>query len=389
MEERGAPSGERPVTASGAASAKAGLYIHVPFCKTKCPYCDFYSIVDGTQVDRWLAALRGEMAQYKDHFSSFDSLYIGGGTPSLLDGSTMTALFSAIRDCWSFSPESEITLEANPDDVTGEKLHLYRSLGINRLSLGIQSFDDRDLSFLRRRHTASAGRKAIDLTRASGFDNFGIDLIYGLPGRTDREWMGTLEEAVSYSPAHLSCYQLTVESGTPFGRLKEEGGLMLPDEEQARKLFLETSRFLESRGFIHYEISNFARGEGRISRHNSKYWDHTPYLGLGPGAHSFLDRRRWWNYRSVEQYCDHIERGVKPMEGFESLTPAEIRLERLYFGFRTKKGLLRAEIGFNEGASKALQDLEKSRLIETRGERIVPTTEGFLLADRLPLMFDD
>jgi len=364
-----------------------GLYIHVPFCKTKCPYCDFYSVTDMSLVDQWLGGIDREMAVYEDLFPRFDSIYFGGGTPSLLDGEVLERLMGSIRSHWPAAPGEEVTLEANPDDVTEDKLHLYRSLGVNRLSLGIQSFDDGELAFLKRRHSAAGALKAVDLVKSCGFDNFGIDLMYGLRGQTREGWLRTLERAVSLDPAHLSCYQLTIESRTPFGLLQEKGSLRPLREAAERRFFLDTSRFLTGHGFIHYEISNFARTADRISRHNSKYWTHTPYLGMGPAAHSFNEGRRWWNYRSLDRYLESIGSGLKPVEGDEALTPEQMRLETLYFGFRTARGLAMDDLGGEDGTSQVIDNLVRSRLISIRDEKAAPTTEGFLVADRLPLMF--
>ena len=366
-----------------------GLYIHVPFCKTKCPYCDFYSITDAGPATRWSEGLEREMEIYGRLFSGFDSVYIGGGTPSVLDAQAIIRLMASVRDRWSLGPGAEVTLEANPDDVTEEKLHSYRSAGINRLSIGVQSFDDGELAFLGRRHTAEGAEKALGLVRSCGFDNFGIDLMYGLKGQTRKKWLENLERALAFGPVHLSCYQLTLEGATPFSRLREQGTLKPVTEEAGRRLFLDTPRFLAERGFIHYEISNFAKGPEHMSRHNRKYWSHTPYLGLGPGAHSFLGGRRWWNPRSVEQYCASLEAGLTPVEGSEELSPDQVRLERVYFGFRTREGLDAADLSPGSLASKAFEDLKRLRLVKVRGARVIPTTKGFLLADRLPLMFTD
>jgi oxygen-independent coproporphyrinogen III oxidase len=367
----------------------SGLYVHVPFCKTKCPYCDFYSITDTAFVDRWLDALEREIEGYGGLFSRFDSIYFGGGTPSLLNEPALDRLMKILRGHWPRFPGEEVTLEANPDDITRAKLLHYRSLGINRLSLGVQSFDDGELAFLKRRHTADGARKAIELVRSCGFDNFGIDLMYGLKGQTREKWLRTLGQALEYDPPHLSCYQLTIESRTPFGLLKERGGLRTLRETTERRFFLDTSRFLTDRGFIHYEISNFARTKDYVSRHNTKYWTHTPYLGIGPAAHSFHDGKRWWNHRSVDGYCESLKNGTMPVEGDEILTPEQMRLESLYLGFRTARGLAIDDLGPETRRSAALKKLVSSRLITINDRRVIPTVEGFLVADHLPLLFSD
>ena len=316
-----------------------GLYVHIPFCKTKCPYCDFYSITDDATKEEFLKALKREAVLYKKVFRQFDSLYFGGGTPSLIDEKGFEEIFAVLRAQFTFSSDTEITVEMNPDDVTAEKLENYRKLGINRISLGVQSLNDRELAFLKRRHTAEGAKKALALIKGHGFDNVGIDLMNGLPGQTEKHWMKTLEEALSFGPAHISCYQLTIGAKTVFGNMAQEGQLKMPSEEKQRKIFLSTSRFLQERGFIHYEVSNFARGEEYRSRHNLKYWRHVPYLGLGPAAHSFLNDRRWWNLRSVEQYCMALNKNDKPVEEEEQLSPEQLDLERLFLGFRNLEGV--------------------------------------------------
>ena len=364
-----------------------GLYVHIPFCKTKCPYCDFYSIVDQTAMDRFLAALKQEAVLYKKVFQQFDSLYFGGGTPSLIDEKGFTEIFTALRTQFTFSPDTEITVEMNPDDVTAEKLESYRKLGINRISLGIQSLNDKELAFLKRRHTAEGAKKALTLIKEHGFDNVGIDLMNGLPGQTEKHWMKTLEAVLSFGPAHISCYQLTIGSKTVFGKMLQEGKFKMPSEEKQRKIFLSTSRFLQEQGFIHYEVSNFARGEGYRSRHNLKYWRHISYLGLGPAAHSFQNNRRWWNVRSVEQYCAALNKNTKPIEGDERLSPEQLELERLFLGFRNLEGVNIINTFNKPPCENALKKLITSKHVEVYSGKIIPTVKGYLIADRLPLMF--
>ncbi len=238
-----------------------GLYIHIPFCKTKCPYCDFYSIADASLVESYLAALDAEAQLYHHQFPAFDTLFLGGGTPSWLREAHLGELMKILRRQFIFAPDSEITLEANPDDITAEKLRLFRDLGLNRLSLGAQSFDEAELRFLGRRHTADQTRAALDLIRAAGFTNLGLDLIYGLPGQTPAAWRRTLETALRFNPEHLSCYQLTLADDTPMGRKAAEGTLVPLDEETQREFFLLTDQFLTQRGYLHYEVANFAREE--------------------------------------------------------------------------------------------------------------------------------
>ncbi|MDD5643075.1 MAG: radical SAM family heme chaperone HemW, partial [Syntrophales bacterium] len=256
-------------------AALPGLYVHVPFCLSKCAYCDFYSIPDGTLIPDWLVALEKEAGFYQDRFSPFDTLYLGGGTPSLLDLPQIASLMKGLRRHFTFSPDTEVTLEANPDDLTPAKIKLYQDLGVNRLSLGVQSFHDRELAFLGRRHNVRQTVAALEAARAAGFVNLSLDLIYGLPGQSLEDWRKTLVQAVTFDPEHISCYQLTYEPGTPLGRKKVRGEVIPATEEEERDFFLFTSRFLEERGYLHYEISNFARlAEPRK--------DATPTLTLPP-----------------------------------------------------------------------------------------------------------
>ena len=363
-----------------------GLYVHIPFCKTKCPYCDFYSIIDHAAMDRFVTALKRESVLYGKTFSRFDSLYFGGGTPSLIDEKGLAEIFTALRAQFEFSPDTEITVEMNPDDVTAEKLESYRNLGVNRISLGIQSLNDQELAFLKRRHTAEGAKKALTLIREHGFENVGIDLMNGLPGQTEKRWIDTLEEALSFGPAHISCYQLTLGSKTVFGKMLHEGKLKMPSEEKQGKIFLSTSRLLEKRGFIHYEVSNFARGKKYRSRHNLKYWRHIPYLGLGPAAHSFHKNRRCWNVQSVEQYCAALNKNDKPIEGDETLSPDQLELERLFLGFRNLEGVDIKDTFHKPPCENALKRLITSKYVEVRSGKIIPTAKGYLIADRLPLM---
>jgi oxygen-independent coproporphyrinogen-3 oxidase len=322
----------------------------------------------------------------------FDTLYFGGGTPSLLPLAQLEKILNYIHKYLPICAGNEITFEINPGDGDPEYFRGLSALGINRLSLGVQSFDERVLKFLGRRHTADQARRSIEGAGRSGFRNLGLDLIFGVPGQSIRSWMDTLKTALTFSPEHLSCYELTIEENTPFALKAREKSFSLPEEEVQREFFLRTSEFLESEGSIHYEVSNFARGEEHFSRHNQKYWDHTPYLGLGPGAHSFDGTRRWWNHRSAEKYIASLAGGTLPVESFEDLTPDQRLLERLYFGVRTRKGIdleefrreFQVDLEVEKGGTLSL--LEKEGLITIRGGILTPTRAGLAVADRLALI---
>lgn len=366
----------------------AGLYIHVPFCLSKCPYCDFYSTMDNKLIPLWLKALEKELAFYQGRFSSFDTLYLGGGSPSRLSEQQIEKIFELIHGCFHFEADPEITIEANPNDLNPSKLRRYRNLGVNRISLGVQSFDERELSFLRRRHTAKESEKTLNWIREDGFKNLGIDLIYGLPEQTKEQWLASLNKALAFQPEHLSCYQLTIAKGTLFWGMKEKGRLQSISEADEETFFLTTSQFLEDRGYIHYEISNFARQENYFSRHNQKYWQRRPYLGLGPSAHSFQENRRWWNLRSLNRYCRALEEGRLPIEEQEVLTQDQVQMEVISLGLRTKAGLDLNCLGEKKEVKKMLPRLVENGWISISANHLIPTLKGFLVADRLPLFFD-
>ena len=365
-----------------------GLYVHVPFCRGKCLYCDFYSIADISQVLDYLEALAQEARLYQGRFPAFDTLYLGGGTPSLLSGPQLAALMDCLRRHFTFAPDTEVTLEANPDDLTLEKLRLFLDLGVNRLSLGVQSFDDAELRFLGRRHTARQALQTIVWARAAGFNNLGVDLIYALPGQTEAAWRKNLEKVLKFQPEHLSCYQLTLSPETPLGQRQARGEFAPPAEEAQRRLFLLTSQFLEARGYLHYEVANFARGAARRCRHNLKYWQHAPYLGLGPAAHSFDGTRRWWHHASLDRYCQALRQGQLPLAGEETLTPEQLRLEACLLGLRTREGLPLKFLS-PSAQTQALPRLTQAGLVKVRRGRLIPTPAGLVLADRLPLWLAD
>jgi oxygen-independent coproporphyrinogen III oxidase len=367
-----------------------GLYIHVPFCRSKCPYCGFYSIASISLVPRWLESLKQEINLYKGLFGApFDSLYLGGGTPTVLTPMQLNDIMDHLFTCCQFTEGTEITVEANPGDIDLEKVIALKSMGFNRVNLGVQSFKDDELKFLGRRHSGGDAEKAIESIRAAGFENLGVDFIYGLKGQTLEGWRDNLEKAMAFSPEHISCYELSIEKGTLFSRMKDNGQLALPDQEIEESFFLTTSEFLEGSGYIHYEISNFARGEAFYSRHNRKYWDSSPYLGLGPSAHSFDGASRWWNHGSVRRYCEAIEKMESPVEENEILSGQQAVMESVSLGLRTRWGFDQKLIGNSAELKKNIPMLINSGFIRVEGDMIIPTKKGFLIADRLPLYFLD
>ena len=267
-----------------------------------------------------------------------------------------------------------------------------RECGINRINIGVQSFDEKVLNFLGRRHSVKQAMSSFGDSRKAGFHNIGLDLIYGIPGQDIGSWLATLKQAVAFSPEHISCYQLTLEAKTPLGIRAEAGEFSIPGEELQHEFFIKTSQFLEGAGYLHYEVSNFARGKEYASRHNQKYWDHSPYLGLGPSAHSFQCNQRWWNHRSLDQYLDAINAGNLPLEEKETLTVEQLRLEALYLGLRTRKGIalkdFQKEYHYNLLAEKGkiLLRLEEEGFVSVRDGTLSPTQTGLAVADSLSLI---
>jgi len=369
-----------------------GLYIHIPFCISKCHYCDFYSLTSISAVPHFLKALFKEMETYRKRFSPFDTVYIGGGTPSLLSPQQLEDILTSVRKNFDLMGDSETTVETNPPDLSLSLLESMREIGINRINIGIQSFDEKVLAFLGRRHSVKQAISATETSRKTGFQNIGLDLIYGVPGQDMSSWLDTLKQAVAFSPEHLSCYQLTLGTKTPLGIRCKAGEFRMPGEESQYEFFIKTSEFLEDAGYIHYEVSNFARETKYASRHNQKYWDHSPYLGLGPSAHSFRDNQRWWNHRSVDQYITSINAGNLPVEETENLTMEQLRLEALYLGLRTRKGVslhdFKNQYQYDLFAEKRemLDKLREEGLISIQDGRLYPTQTGLAVADSLALI---
>lgn len=380
---------------------KPGLYLHIPFCSAICPYCDFAVLTGGlerrakfvehliAEIGLWAADPAG-----LEPFRGIDTVYFGGGTPSALTPEQLGRILDTARRLLPVDADPWIFLEANPEDVTVESVRAWRDLGVRFLSLGIQSLDTEALRFLGRRHTPDQARRSAELARGAGFDTVSIDLIYGIQGQTLQDWRRSLEEAVALDPDHLSCYQLTIHEGTPFGFRLARGKLTeLADESQA-ELFLFTHEFLHDLGWPGYEVSNFARLPEHRSRHNRKYWDHTPYLGLGPSAHSFGEGRRWWNERKIKPYEAQIETGERPVAGSEELTRHDVALEALMLGLRTTEGIdlrqfrERFGVDLEQGNKKRLDLLREKSLLLSEGGRLVPSLQGLAIADSLARDFE-
>lgn len=293
----------------------AGIYIHIPFCKTRCIYCDFYSTTRSELKERYIRALCKELEMRRDYLQreAIETIYFGGGTPSQLAEEDFRQVFETIRQVYGMEHCQEITLEANPDDLTEEYVAMLRRLPFNRISMGIQTFDDTTLKLLHRRHNAAQAIEAVSRCRQVGFDNISIDLIYGLPGETDERWRYDLQQAVNLHVEHISAYHLTYEEGTRIYELLHARRIREVDEESSVQFFSTLIDTLTAAGYEHYEISNFCR-PGRYSRHNTSYWKGIPYLGCGPSAHSFNTRTREWNVASLEKYMNSVEEGNREFE---------------------------------------------------------------------------
>ncbi len=371
---------------------KAGLYIHIPFCQSKCAYCNFYSITSVNLIPKFVAALVKEIKLSKGTFDSFDTIYIGGGTPSVLTCEQIAEIIAAINKFFKIDSKAEITLEVNPGDLSLGYLTSLRSLGINRLNIGVQSFDDKILRFLGRRHNANEARQSIRDARTAGFKNLGIDLIYSIHGQSINIWKKTLAKAISFKPEHLSCYQLTLETDTLLYKKYREEKIKEPSENLQRKFFYTTAEELEKAGYIHYEVSNFTRKNNFKSRHNIKYWRHSPYLGLGPAAHSFLDNRRWWNYASVKNYLEILAQGKMPVESEEFLTPDQLKLETLFLGLRTSEGIdlilykKRFNVDLLIDKKNIIESLVNNQFVEVKNGHLRTTLAGMAVADSLALI---
>lgn len=298
----------------------AGIYIHIPFCQSRCIYCDFYSTTHHEAKEAYIKALVKELtlrAGYlQDEFSEpaeIKTIYLGGGTPSTLDASQLERIFSALYHTYRISSEAEITLEANPDDLTTEKIKELQSFPINRISIGIQTFNNRELHFLRRRHTAEQAIKAVKDCQNAGFSNISIDLIYGLPEQTISQWQSNITQALQLDVPHISAYALIYEENTALWNLKEKGIISETDEDTSLTMYNMLIDELSDHHFQHYEISNFAQS-GYYSRHNSSYWNSIPYLGCGPSAHSYNGKSRQWNTADLKLYIEKMQSCTQPSD---------------------------------------------------------------------------
>ena len=356
----------------------SGLYLHIPFCQSRCIYCGFYSTTRLELRQRYVDALCSEWRLRRQELSQpVKTIYVGGGTPSQLSDKQLHQIFNAVGTA------DEVTLECNPDDLSPDFAALLSELPVNRVSMGAQSFSDARLRFLRRRHTAAQTVHAVDLLRRAGIDNVSLDLIYGFPGQSLSDWLADVDAALALWPEHLSAYALSYEEQTPLYEMLRRGEVSEADEELSRQMYYALIDRLAAAGYEHYEISNFAL-PGRRSRHNSSYWNHTPYLGLGAAAHSFDGRRRQWNVSDIQTYIEAIEAG-HPLTDGETLEGDTLYNDRLMTALRTCEGLSLGLLTPDERTYclDAARPFLADGLLQADADRLRLTRRGLFVSDMI------
>jgi oxygen-independent coproporphyrinogen-3 oxidase len=374
-----------------------GLYLHIPFCEQKCIYCDFYSVAPQgghekfeTLMTRFAESLsqeitlRGSDEKYRTRYST---IFFGGGTPSLLSPSKVGEILDLLHSNFSIDATAEITLETNPGTVDLQRLQDFRNAGINRISMGIQSFFDDDLKFLSRIHSAREAKECVKNAFKAGFENVSFDLIFSLPTQTLERWESNLQQAVELNPSHISCYSLIVEPDTPLQRMVAAKQIAPLSEDADAEMYRLTIDFLSHHNFEQYEVSNFARN-GFKCLHNLTYWNHDHYLGFGPSAHSFWNGKRFWNIANVVHYSDSLDRGILPEAGFESLSEEQLLEEAVFLGFRSE-GLdleslrKRYRRDLLKECSEKIETFVSQNLLQRNGQRLRLTRQGYPLCDEI------
>ncbi len=374
---------------------KTGLYIHVPFCGSKCNYCDFNSYVGKLDLaEEYFACMKKEIDLYRDEMvlNQIGTIFIGGGTPSCVEHRFIGELLNVIRERYNVSEPCEITIESNPGTLTEEKLKAYRQYGINRISIGLQACQEKLLKYLGRQHNKSDFISSVIMAKEAGFDNINADVIFGIPGQTLEEWKETLDVLTELDLTHISAYDLKIEEGTKFGEMLEIGKLVEMDDELDREMYHYAIDFLKKKGFNHYELSNFAK-KGYECKHNLIYWNCIEYLGLGAGAHSYLQDIRFENQASIEGYIDYLSKGQKPVEERYVRDFCEKMAEYMFLGLRLIDGVSKEkfEDRFNQDIFVTYADkidkLKKKQLIETESGKIKLTNLGLDLANQVFVEF--
>ncbi|MFV0586670.1 radical SAM family heme chaperone HemW [Bacteroides reticulotermitis] len=367
----------------------AGIYLHIPFCKTRCIYCDFYSTTHSELKECYVSALCRELEMRRDYLNGepIETVYFGGGTPSQLEEEDFRRIFDTIQAVYGLEHCKEITLEANPDDLSAEYLQMLSTQPFNRLSMGIQTFDEPTLKLLKRRHTAKQALEAVARCREAGFQNISVDLIYGLPGETEERWKYDLQQAINLHAEHISAYHLTYEEGTPIYKMLQKQQINEVDEESSVRFFTLLMDGLQEAGYEHYEISNFCQ-PGKQSCHNTSYWKGIPYLGCGPSAHSFNGESREWNIASIHKYMDAIEKNSRNFET-EPRDQATAYNEMVITSIRTQWGisLQRLEEAYGSEFLNYCREMATPYIIsgklEERDGALRLTREGVFISDSI------
>lgn len=368
----------------------AGIYIHIPFCKQACYYCDFHFSTDQRYRKQLCQAIEQEIALQKNYFApgtTIQTVYFGGGTPSILSMNEMESMVNTLHKYFSISPVAEITCEANPDDLSNEKLRELQQLTINRLSIGIQSFQDEVLQFLNRAHNQQSATECVNHARHAGFNNISIDLIYAIPNQQDHQWVNNIEKAIALAPEHISSYSLTIEEKTVFGRWQSKGKLKATDDETAARQLELLVTLLEGAGYDQYEVSNFGK-PGFYSQHNSSYWKGEPYLGIGPSAHSYNSETRQFNVANNHLYIKSIQENTVPFQQ-EVLTIENKINDYLLTTLRTSWGTnvewLNNTLHYNllEHHGNYIDELVRIEMATFQNNQLILTRKGMLLADKI------
>jgi oxygen-independent coproporphyrinogen III oxidase len=371
-----------------------GIYIHFPYCVHKCSYCDFYSIENLNSRNRFVQNLCNEIVKYREVSGSkinADTLFFGGGTPSLMKPHHIEKIFETLHNNIDFADNTEMTMECNPGTIDIKYMSVYKALGINRISFGVQSFIDRDLKFLERIHSPDDVGKALDIARNAGFENISIDLMFALPDQSLDDWRYNLEKAVELETNHISAYSLIYEPGTPLYEEYISGKIQPQSDDKDAELYEITGEVLTKAGFEQYEVSNYAK-PGFKCKHNLKYWSGSEYFGFGPSAHSYIDKRRYWNFRSNHKYFELLEKNELPVEGFEKLSEKQILFEKIYLGLRAEglniyelKGTYNIDL-YDEN-EKLIHNLKSEGLLTFDDGVIKLTNKGYFVGDNITVEF--
>lgn len=368
----------------------SALYIHIPFCDHKCIYCDFYSIITSDNINPFLKSLKIEIDYYSKLYSGsrrFSSVFFGGGTPSLMSPEYIEEITDHLKEKFIINDNAEITLETNPGTVSKEKLKTFRNSGINRISIGVQSFNNDELKFLTRIHNGDTAIRTIENASGAGFENISADLIFNLPGQTKNKWLYNLKTISGLPVKHISAYSLILEKGTILNKMVLDGKVKIQDEDYDAELYEITIDFLETHGFFQYEVSNFSK-DGFECIHNKAYWEYRDYLSFGPSAHSFVQGKRWWNFSSLKKYINEIEKNNNAAAGSEIINKEQVIDEYVMLALRST-GLNISEFKSRFGnkwideREKYFLSLQEQNFIIQTGDKLKLTRNGYALCDEI------